>query len=108
MAELLRDLVSIPDEVHAGDFVLALAKGVGEESTITDYVVTELVLDEARRAGRPVILTADHGHVLDRGRPIHPAESEAARYRGCRVPRPGSAPARWSPPERKSPARSVR
>ena len=24
------------------------------------------VLDEARRAGRPVILTADHGHVLDR------------------------------------------
>jgi hypothetical protein len=41
MAELLRDLVSIPDEVHAGDFVLALAKGVGEESTITDYVVTE-------------------------------------------------------------------
>ena len=41
----------------------------------------KLVLDEARRAGRPVILTADHGHVLDRGRPIHPAESEAARYR---------------------------
>ena len=39
------------------------------------------VLDEARRAGRPVILTADHGHVLDRGRPIHPAESAAARYR---------------------------
>ena len=38
---LLRDLVAIPDEVHAGDFVLALAKGVGEESTITEYVVTE-------------------------------------------------------------------
>ena len=30
------------------------------------------VLDEARRAGRPVILTADHGHVLDRGRPDPP------------------------------------
>jgi hypothetical protein len=41
----------------------------------------KLVLDEARRAGRPVILTADHGHVLDRGCPIHPAKSEAARYR---------------------------
>ena len=39
------------------------------------------VLDEARRAGRPVILTADHGHVLDRRRPIHPAQSESARYR---------------------------
>ena len=35
------DLVAIPDEVHAGDFVLGLAKGVGEKSTITDYVVTE-------------------------------------------------------------------
>ena len=38
---LLRDLVAIPDEVYAGDFVLSLAKGVGEKSTITDYVVTE-------------------------------------------------------------------
>lgn len=37
---LLRDLVAIPDEVHAGDFVLSLAKGVGQKSTITDYVVT--------------------------------------------------------------------
>lgn len=36
---LVRDLVAIPDEVHAGDFVLSLAKGVREKSTITDYVV---------------------------------------------------------------------
>jgi hypothetical protein len=47
------------------------------------------VLDEARRAGRPVILTADHGHVLDRGQPIHPATSDSARYR-TGVPGPGS------------------
>ena len=38
---LLRDLVFIPDEVHAGDFVLALSDGVSKESTIADYVVTE-------------------------------------------------------------------
>jgi hypothetical protein len=38
---LLRDLVFIPDEVHAGDFVLALSDGVAKESTIADYVVTE-------------------------------------------------------------------
>jgi hypothetical protein len=38
---LLRDLVAIPDTVHDGDFVLNLAKGVGDRSTITDYVVTE-------------------------------------------------------------------
>jgi hypothetical protein len=37
---LLRDLVVIPDEVHAGDFVLSLAKGAGEKSTITSYMVT--------------------------------------------------------------------
>jgi hypothetical protein len=38
---LLRDLITIPDEVHAGDFVLALASGIEKESTVADYVVTE-------------------------------------------------------------------
>jgi hypothetical protein len=47
---LLRDLVSIPDEVHAGDFVLALAKGVGQKSTIADYVVTEQLAANFDRA----------------------------------------------------------
>jgi hypothetical protein len=47
---LLRDLVTIPDEVHAGDFVLALAKGVGEKSTITSYVVTEALASNFDRA----------------------------------------------------------
>ncbi|MCO5994768.1 hypothetical protein [Actinoallomurus rhizosphaericola] len=42
---LLRDLIEIPDQVHAGDFVLTLSKGVGEESTIRDYVVTEQLAD---------------------------------------------------------------
>src|SRR6266699_4908503 len=40
-AELLRDLIDIPERVHAGDFVLNLSKGVGEESTIRQYVVTD-------------------------------------------------------------------
>ncbi|HXL90892.1 MAG TPA: phage resistance protein [Streptosporangiaceae bacterium] len=47
---LLRDLVAIPDEVHAGDFVLSLAKGVGEKSTITEYVVTEPLAADFDRA----------------------------------------------------------
>ena len=52
---LLRDLVAIPDEVHAGDFVLSLAKGVGEKSTITEYVVTEpLASPEPPRVGVPL------------------------------------------------------
>jgi hypothetical protein len=51
---------------------------------VVDYLGP--VLEEARRAGRPVILTADHGHVLERGHAggIHPAstaQSESARYR---------------------------
>jgi hypothetical protein len=60
----------------------------GNEShwEVSQVAYLKPVLDEARRAGRPVILTADHGHVLDRGRPIHPAESESARYR---VGKPG-------------------
>ena len=47
---LLRDLVAIPDTVHDGDFVLTLARGVQDKSTITDYVVTEPL---ARTSTRP-------------------------------------------------------
>ena len=47
---LLRDLVAIPDEVHAGDFVLGLAQGIHEKSTITDYVVTNLLAQDFDRA----------------------------------------------------------
>jgi hypothetical protein len=39
------------------------------------------LLRAAASAGRPVILTSDHGHVLDRGEDIHPAEGDSARYR---------------------------
>jgi hypothetical protein len=46
------------------------------------------VLDEARRAGRPVILTADHGHVLDRGAGASVPAAESARYR-TGTPGPG-------------------
>ena len=46
------------------------------------------LLDEAARAGRPVILTSDHGHLPDRGAPIHEERSAAARYRAG-TPGPG-------------------
>jgi hypothetical protein len=36
---LLKDLISIPERVHQGDFVLQLSKGVTEpEQTLRDYV----------------------------------------------------------------------
>ena len=50
---LLRDLVEIPDEVHAGDFVLALAKGVGQKSTITRLRGHRLAGRQLRPGPRP-------------------------------------------------------
>src|SRR5699024_3207340 len=38
-------------------------------------------LDAAARAGRPVLLTADHGHIWDRGKAIKTRSGESARYR---------------------------
>ena len=43
---LLRDLITIPERVHQGDFVLQLSKGVTEpEQTLRDYVVTPQLVD---------------------------------------------------------------
>jgi len=43
---LLRELISIPERVHQGDFVLQLSKGVTEpEQTLRDYVVTPQLVD---------------------------------------------------------------
>jgi hypothetical protein len=50
MTTLLRDLIDIPDRVLAGDFVLALAKGINERSTIDQYVVTEQLAGSFDRA----------------------------------------------------------
>lgn len=58
---LLRDLIDIPERVHAGDFVLTLSKGVLEKSTITDYVVTPQLaecFDEALGVIQTAVQTA--------------------------------------------------
>ncbi len=42
MAQLIRDLIEIPERVHKGDFVLRLAEGVEHPTeTLRDYVVTD-------------------------------------------------------------------
>jgi hypothetical protein len=68
----------------------ALDKGKQGPAHWTPDQVTYLrpVFDEARRAGRPVILTADHGHVLDRGEGAPLVASESARHR-IGTPGPG-------------------
>ncbi len=43
---LLKTLITIPERVHQGDFVLQLSKGVTEpEQTLRDYVVTPQLVD---------------------------------------------------------------
>jgi hypothetical protein len=94
----------IHDAITASDTVVAVVLNTIDDALdkgkpgpahwgLDDVTYLRPVLDEARRAGRPVILTADHGHVLqrpslDRHSPDSAeaaspaaAPSEAARYR---------------------------
>lgn len=100
LAAQVSDAITAPDTVvavvlNAIDDTLDKGKTGGPYWTVDEITYLRVVLDEARRAGRPVILTADHGHVLDQhgliqgqgtdntGQP-HPAnaaKSDAARYR---------------------------
>jgi hypothetical protein len=61
---------------------------------VQDIDYLRAVLIEARRASRPVILTADHGHVLDRGADLHrgqvPGGAEYPEARRLEAASPGS------------------
>ena len=48
---------------------------------LDDITYLRELLSAAAGAGRPVILTSDHGHILDQGEGIHPVQSDSARYR---------------------------
>jgi hypothetical protein len=74
--------------LNAIDDTLDAGKTGGPHWTVDEVTYLRPVLDEARRAGRPVILTADHGHVLDRGTPISAEAAESARWRSGK-PGPG-------------------
>jgi hypothetical protein len=56
--------------------------------TVDNVTYLRQIADETRRAGRPLVLTADHGHVLDRGQPPTGAAADSARYR-TGAPGPG-------------------
>ncbi|MFB8761476.1 BREX-2 system phosphatase PglZ [Nocardiopsis alba] len=58
----------------------------GRESDAATWQVRQVgklgsLLDAAARAGRPVVLTSDHGHVWDRGDAVKTQPGESARYR---------------------------
>jgi hypothetical protein len=50
MTKLLRDLIDIPERVHAGDLVLKLTAGIADHGTVTDYVVTPQLAESFDRA----------------------------------------------------------
>jgi hypothetical protein len=58
----------------------------GEGWTLPDLDPLRHVMDAARRVGRAVILTADHGHVLDRDAEVRPGGGGGERWRPADPP----------------------
>lgn len=92
IADQVRDAILDMDTVvgvvlNAIDDTLDRGKPGGSAHwTVGTVTYLGAMLDEARRAGRPVILTADHGHVLqkqslDHGQLVNSTQSDSARYR---------------------------
>ena len=93
LAAEVRDAIADPETVvgvvlNVIDDTLDKSKPGGPAHwTVETVTYLRPVLDEARRGGRPVVLTADHGHVLewghslDGGQPASSARSDSARYR---------------------------
>ncbi|NKZ08823.1 phage resistance protein, partial [Actinomadura latina] len=50
MTKLLRDLIDIPERVHAGDLVLKLTAGIADHHTVTEYVATPQLAESFDRA----------------------------------------------------------
>ena len=93
---LLRDLIDIPDEVHAGDFVLALAKGVGAEvaRSPTTWSPTQLAAHFDQALG---LITVGRGDGTAHGPPTWTARSAPARatsWRCCTRSSPATPDAR--------------
>jgi hypothetical protein len=68
-------LNTIDDAVHAS------TGGISRPWRLADIAYLPELLTAAAGAGRPVILTSDHGHVPDRPDSRCPVPAEAARYR---------------------------
>ena len=93
LAAEVRDAIADPETVvgvvlNVIDDTLDKSKPGGPAHwTVETVTYLRPVLDEARRGGRPVVLTADHGHVLewghslDGGQSASSAHSDSARYR---------------------------
>lgn len=73
--------------INAIDDTLAKSEQIRIDWTIETIPLLAEVLDQARRAGRAIILTSDHGHVLERDSRLVPG-GVGERYRSP-VPAPG-------------------
>jgi hypothetical protein len=87
LAEAVRAEIARPTRQVVGVVINAvddhLAKGDQLRLHWTADAIRPLqwLLDAAREAGRIIVLTSDHGHVLDRDSVYRPQESESLRYR---------------------------
>lgn len=62
-------------------------EGIDTGWRVADVGALRTLLDHARYHGRAVILTSDHGHVVDRGSELRPApDAESARHRTGQTP----------------------
>jgi hypothetical protein len=87
LSDDVRDAILDPDMVvgvvlNTIDDTLDKGKNGGiARWAVDDVTYLRVILDQARRAGRPVILTADHGHVLDQDQPAREPRGDTARFR---------------------------
>lgn len=87
LAEAVRAEIARPTRQAVGAIINAvddhLAKGDQLHLRWTADAIRPLqwLLDAAREAGRIIVLTSDHGHVLDRDSVYRPRESESLRCR---------------------------
>lgn len=83
IADDARQVVAVV--INAIDDALAKSEQVRIDWNIETIPLFAEVLDQARRAGRAVILTSDHGHVLERGSRLVPGGT-GERYRTADAP----------------------
>ncbi|TDQ53764.1 BREX-2 system phosphatase PglZ [Actinorugispora endophytica] len=87
LPEAVQDAVADTERVVAAVVnIVDDALGDGREADSAGWRIEQIgklgaLLEAAARAGRPVVLTSDHGHVWDRGESTRTEKGEAARYR---------------------------
>ena len=104
ISDLVHAALADPEQLVVGVVVNAvddhLTKGdqVPVRWTVDQIRPLDALLTAARQAGRVVVLTSDHGHVLDRGTEYRPQADAQERCRPAAGPAPGPDEVRLTGP----------